>query len=316
MASFIDVSNVTYSGKEIQDIFSKDFYDIDLRGYGVTFLDGVKGKTKIYDGQIGDLWQPYTCAFDPKGSVVINESWIEPAEISISLEECYDKYWNTFLVDQTSISLNGGIPQTFADWFFAKLRQKMSAEYQEIFWKGDTGYTGTSKAYLKVTDGVEAQLEANTGVTKITGSVFTVANVLSQVEAAISAAQAQAAAGDIPTDNYKVMMNYNDVRLLVQALGASCCPNNQSIFSNYAKGANGEVYIFGYEVVPTKQSRNTVIVGPIANLVLGFDTFDSHMEYKFIDMRNTTGDNAFRIRAISNLAAGIVFPELFVFSRP
>ena len=58
-------------------------------------------------------------------------------------------------------------------------------------------------------------------------------------------------------------------------------------------------------------SRNTVIFGPAKNLVLGFDTFDSHIEYKIIDMRNTTGDNMFRVIAISNIAVGIVYPELF-----
>ena len=53
MANFIDVSSLTYSGKEAQEIFAKDIYDIDLRNYGVTYMDGVKGKTKIYSGDMG-----------------------------------------------------------------------------------------------------------------------------------------------------------------------------------------------------------------------------------------------------------------------
>ena len=52
MANFIDLSNITYCGKEAQEIFSKDIYDIDLRQYGITFMDGVKGKQKIYTGEI------------------------------------------------------------------------------------------------------------------------------------------------------------------------------------------------------------------------------------------------------------------------
>ena len=157
MANFIDLSNITYCGKEAQEIFSKDIYDIDLRQYGITFMDGVKGKMKMYTGEIGDAYQLYTCPFTPAGSASLAEAYIEPAAIKVNQENCYDTFWNTFLVSQTEISLRGGIPQTFGEWYFGKLRQKMAKEYQEIFWKGDTGYTGTSKVFLKAVNGVEKE---------------------------------------------------------------------------------------------------------------------------------------------------------------
>lgn len=315
MESFIDVSNLTYCGKEGQEIFSHDIFDLDLRGYGITYLDGVKGKQKLYSGEVGDVWQAYTCAFTPEGEVVLSEDFIEPVAIKVNMEECYDKFWPTYLVEQTEISLHGGIPQTFGDWFFAKLRDKMKKEYQEIFWKGDTAYTGTVKEYLKVTDGIEAQLEANTATTKITGSTFTVANAISQVEGVILSGLAKAADAEVVTDGYKVFMNYADVKLLEIAISQVCCtPING--FGSYGRNGNGNLVVDGFEVVPTVQSRGTVIFGPARNLVLGFDTFDSHVEYRFISLRETTGDNAFRIIAISNIAVGIVFPELFVYSRP
>ena len=149
MANFIDLSNITYCGKEAQDIFSKDIYDIDLRQAGITFMDGVKGKMKMYSGEIGDAWQLYTCPFTPQGAASLDEAFIEPAAIKVNQENCYDTFWNTFLVDQTEISLRGGIPQTFGEWYFGKLRQKMSKEYQEIFWAGDTARTASTKVYLK-----------------------------------------------------------------------------------------------------------------------------------------------------------------------
>jgi hypothetical protein len=64
------------------------------------------------------------------------------------------------------------------------------------------------------------------------------------------------------------------------------------------------------------QSKNVIIFDPARNLVLGFDTYDSHLEYKLINMRETTGDNMFRVLAISNIAVGIILPELFVVSKP
>ena len=314
MANFIDLTGLTYCGKEAQEIFSKDIYDIDLRQYGITFMDGVKGKMKIYTGEIGDAWQLYTCPFTPAGAASLAEAFIEPAAIKVNQENCYDTFWNTFLVDQTEISLRGGIPQTFGEWYFGKLRQKMAKEYQEIFWNGDTAHTASTKVYLKTVDGVEKKLSALPAGNKLTLTAFTVANILAQVEAAIEKSLAVADAQEVSAEDYKVFMNHADVRVLEVALGKICCPNKESIFSNYAR-ENGRIYIMGFEVIPTMQSKSTIIVGPAKNLVLGYDTFDSHIEYKLIDMRETTGDNMFRVLAISNIAVGIIMPELFVFGK-
>lgn len=314
---FIDVSNLTYCGKEGSEIFSKNVYSIDLASYGITLMDNVKGKQKIYNGEVGDVWQEYACPFSANGLVELSEDYIEPAAIKVNLEECYDKFWNTYLVEQTKIALDGGIPQTFYEWFFNdKLVKKMNSEYQEIFWKGDSGYTGTSKTYLKVTNGVETQLASNSAVTSGSTTSFTVNNILTQVESAVMSAIDAASAADVDTEGYKIFLNYSDVRLLRVALGKLSNGNTvEAIFQNYAKEGE-KIYIMGFEVVPTKQSNSTIIVGPASNLVLGFDTLDSHIEYKIIDMRETTGDNMFRVIAISNIAVGIVLPSLFTYMHP
>ena len=315
MANFIDLSGLTYCGKEAQEIFSKDIYDIDLRQYGITFMDGVKGKMKIYTGEIGDAWQLYTCPFTPAGSASLAEAFIEPAAIKVNQENCYDTFWNTFLVDQTEISLRGGIPQTFGEWYFGKLRQKMAKEYQEIFWGGDTGRTATTKTYLKAVDGVEKQLGANTGVTKVSGASFTVDNAIAQVEAIIMKGIEVAGNAEVDTEGYKLFMNHADARVLEVALGKQCsCNSTSNLFNNYAR-ENGRIFVMGYEIVPSLISKGKMIFGPASNLVLGYDTFDSHIEYKLIDLRNSTGDNMFRVLAISNIAVGIIMPELFVLSE-
>lgn len=313
MANFINVSGLTYSGKEAQEIFSKDIYDIDLRQYGVTFMDGVKGKVKLYNGEIGDAWQVYTCPFTPAGAASLAESFIEPAAIKVNQENCYDTFWNTFLVDQTEISLRGGIPQTFGDWYFGKLRQKMAKEYQEIFWQGDKARTASTKNYLKVTDGIEKKMAALKSDNKYTVTAFTVSNIIEQVEAIILKGIDVANKAEVDTEGYKVFMNHADVRVLEIALGKLCCGNSMnSIFANYGR-ENGRIFVMGYEIVPSMIGKNKVVFGPARNLVLGYDTFDSHLEYKLIDMRETTGDNMFRVLAISNIAVGVIMPELFVY---
>ena len=313
MANFINVSGLTYCGKEAQEIFSKDIYDIDLRQYGITFMDGVKGKVKLYNGEIGDAWQVYTCPFTPAGAASLAESFIEPAAIKVNQENCYDTFWNTFLVDQTEISLRGGVPQTFGEWYFGKLRQKMAKEYQEIFWQGDKARTASTKTYLKVTDGIEKKMAALPSDNKYTVTAFTVANIIEQVEAIILKGIDVANKAEVDTEGYKVFMNHADVRVLEIALGKLCCGNSMNDrFANYGR-ENGRIFVMGYEIVPSMIGKNKVVFGPARNLVLGYDTFDSHLEYKLIDMRETTGDNMFRVLAISNIAVGVIMPELFVY---
>lgn len=316
MANFLNVSGLTYCGEEYRNIFAKDIYDIDLRQYGITFMDGVKGKVKIYTGEIGDVWQAYTCPFTPQGEASLAENFIEPVVLKSNLEQCFDSFWSTYLVEETEISLNGGVPRSFSEWFFDRYRKKQSKEYQEIFWQGDTGRTATTKTYLKVTDGIEKQLANNSGVTSVSGAVITIDNVIAQIEAVVMKGLEVAGNAEVDTEGYKIFMNYQDVRLLEVALGKQCsCNNVGNLFNNYAR-ENGRIFVMGYEVVPSMVSKNTIIFGPARNLVLGYDTYDSHLEWKFIDMRETTGDNMFRIIAISNIAVGIVLPELFVYSKP
>lgn len=312
-SNFINVSGLAYCGKEAQEIFSKDIYDIDLRQYGITFMDGVKGKVKLYNGEIGDAWQVYTCPFTPAGAASLAESFIEPAAIKVNQENCYDTFWNTFLVDQTEISLRGGVPQTFGDWYFGKLRQKMAKEYQEIFWQGDKARTASTKTYLKTVDGIEKKMAALPSDNKYTVTAFTVSNIIEQVEAIILKGIDVANKAEVDTEGYKVFMNHADVRVLEIALGKLCCGNSMNDrFANYGR-ENGRIFVMGYEIVPSMIGKNKVVFGPARNLVLGYDTFDSHLEYKLIDMRETTGDNMFRVLAISNIAVGVIMPELFVY---
>ena len=318
MANFIHTDNLTYCGREGQEIFSKMIYDLDLASSGITMMDNVKGKTKLYSGDMGEAWQAYTCAFSPSGQASLSEATMEPAAIKVNQEQCYDGFWNIWLVEQTKVSLSGGIPQTFFDWYFNdKLIKTMKKEYQEIFWKGDKAYAGSTKKYLKVTDGIEKLLKSDAHSVKVSNlEAFTIDNIVAQVEAQVLKANEHAAELEVDTEDYRVFMNYADVKLLKNALGKVCCISNSNvaIFQNETLSASGVINIMGYDVVPTMQSQNTVIVGPAKNLVLGYDTIDSQSEFKLIDMRETTGDNMFRVLAISNIAVGLVLGELFVYA--
>ena len=306
MANFADLGNITYVGKEAQEIFVKDLYESNLKGYGIRYMSGVKGKTQLMSGEVGDLFQAYSCPFTPSGEVTLSEQWIEPTAIKVNLEECYDAFWNSFLVEQTEISLNGGITQTFYDWFFNNvLAKKLRKEYEEIFFNGEKGKGG----YLGLADGIVKKVNDAENSVKVSGAALTTANILGIVGEVASAINDL----DAETDGYVIFMNHMDYRKLITALGNES-PLTTAVWSNFAKQGE-KVYAYGYEVIPSRIAKNTILASHPMNLVLGYDVENGDIQYKIVDMRESTLENMFRVGVITNIAVGVVYPELCVIAK-
>lgn len=307
MANVTNVENLTYSGEYAKEIFIKNLYESKLKGFGITYLPGVKNRQQLVTGNVDNMFQAYTCPFSPAGEVTLTETWIEGVPMKVNLEECFDTYWATFMAAQTEVSLNGGVPQAFFDWFFnGVLVPELAKEYEQIFWNGDT----TKAGYLKITDGLVKKLAGDSAANKIAGSAITVDNAVAQVEAV--ALKGIEVAGDANMEDYKIFMNVNDVRLLKVALAKEAIMGDQ-VWANFGKEGE-KVYAFGFEIVPCAIAKNSIVLAPAKNLVLGYDVADSEISYKMIDMRETTLDNTFRVGVITNIGIGYVYPELIVVS--
>ena len=310
MANFVDVQNLTYEGEYAKEIFIKNLYESKLKSFGITYMPGVKGKQQLVSGNVSDLFQKFTCPFSASGEAVLTEKWIEGVTMKVNMEECYDSFWSTCMAAQTEVSLNGGVPPAFFDWFFnGVLVPELGREYEQIFWNGDKA-NGANDT-LKIADGIVKQLNADSKVNKVAGATLTVDNIIAQVEAV--SLKAMAAASETEMEDYKLFMNVNDFRLLKVALAKEAILGDQ-VWANF--GRDGEkIYAFGFEVVPCLIAKNAMILAPAKNLVLGYDIADSEVSYKMIDMRQTTLDNTFRVGVITNIAIGYVYPELIVVSK-
>lgn len=307
ITNFVAPENIAYSGKEANEIMSKPIYESDLYSYGITYRPGVKGKEQLIVGEVNDLFQTYTCAFTPNGEVSLAEQWIEPFTMKINLQECYDKFWSSFMAEETRRAYVGesGAPRTFFQWFFDDMLVKeMKKEYEEIFWNGDRAKSGI----LALGDGVVKQLVEGGKVKTVAGAVLTVDNILDQITAV-------AAMADINVDDadYKIYINKGQMKVLKTALG------NEKIFNNYVWNnftKEGEkVYAFGFEVVPCRIAKDTILLAPNKNLVLGYDLESDQTSFQILDLSQVTGDNEFRVIAMCNMAVGVVYPELMVLAK-
>lgn len=309
MANFVDFDPISYTGQSANEILSQDIMTSDVHNLGIQIMGDVKTKRQLVMGEVSDLFKEYTCAFEPNGNVILSEDFIEPTMIRSDLEECYDAFISSFLAEQTEVSLNGGIPSTFSNWFFPKYRDKLKAEYGEMFWNGDKAYTGATKTYLKLVDGVVTKLNAASNTVKVSGAALTVANILGEVE---KVANAIIGMDDINIDNHKIFMNQNDYRKLVSALGANAnSPLTNQVWSNFTKEGD-KVYAYGFEIVPCAIAKGKMVAANPKNLVLGYDLENGETSYKMIDMRETTLDNSFRLSVITNIAVGVIYPQTIV----
>lgn len=304
--NFVAPINIEYKGKEANEILSKPIYESDLYSYGITYRPGVRGKEQLIVGEVSELFQTYSCAFEANGKVSLAEQWIEPFNMKINLQECYDTFWPTFMAEETRRAYVGeNIPRTFFEWFFNDmLIKQMKREYEEIFWNGDTSKEGI----LALGDGIVKKL-ANTEAKKVNGAVLTVDNILDQITAV-------AALADINVDDseYKIFINKGQMKILKTALG------NEKIFNNYVWNnftKEGEkVYAYGFEVVPTRIAKDVILLAPNKNLILGYDLESDQTSFQILDLSQVTGDNEFRVIAMCNMAVGLVYPELMVISKP
>lgn len=306
--NFILPENIAYKGKEANEIMSKPIYESDLYSYGVTYRPGVKGKEQLVVGEVSDLFQTYTCAFSPSGEVSLAEQWIEPFTMKINLQECYDKYWPSFMAEETRRAYVGetNIPRTFFQWFFDDMLVKeMKKEYEEIFWNGDK----TKSGILALGDGVVKKVVESGKAKTVTGATLTVDNILAQVSAV-------AAKADVNVDDadYKIFINKGQMKILKTALGNEKIRDNY-VWSNFTKEGE-KVYAYGFEVVPCRIAKDTILLAPNKNLILGYDLESDQTSFQILDLSQVTGDNEFRVIAMCNMAVGVVYPELCCISKP
>lgn len=309
ISNFVAPENIKYVGKQANEIMSKPIYESDLYGYGISYRPGVKGKQQLIMGEVDQLFQAYTCAFTPEGEVRLEEKWITPTDIKINLQECYDKFWPSFMAEETRRAYVGesNIPRTFFEWFFQEqLIPEMKREYEEIFWNGDTA---SGDKVLKLADGVVKQLKDGGEVQTVAGANLTVDNILDQITAVAAKADI-----NVEESDYKIFINKGQMKILKTALGNEKIFNNY-IWNNFTKEGE-KVYAYGFEVVPSRIAKDTILLAPVKNMVLGYDLESDQTNYQILDMSQTTGDNEFRVIALCNIAVGVVYDDLFVLSKP
>jgi len=260
-------------------------------------LPGIKSKTKIATTSFANLLKESSCDF-VAGDQTLSAVEIDVCPVSALAEICRFDVESSFLSLQMAKGSGASFEvQPFMSFYWDTMAKEISAEVEEIRWKGDTTnatYSGTS-AYLKLCDGYEKALLADATVQDVTLTAITVSNVLSAFAAVYN---------KMATTNPALINRTSDLRLYV-------APNVAAAYRQAVAAGNTQAFVtknldLTYLdikiVVAQGMSANKMVLTLKDNLIYAFDGEGDGKALKAINLEDSVAEPKLRTRA--NLKIG------------
>lgn len=273
-----------------------------LSTQGISVQTNVKYKRKIKKLAVGNIVACGSCDFNATSGVTISEAVLEPCEMKINEEICFEdlyQLWDS--ADMAAGMHNENIPQSLMDALTEGYTKEAAQEIEKAIWQNDTTATGTT--YCACFDGYEKQLLAG-GVTGGTGATLTVANIVTHLNAAYallpSCLLAKPKSEMVIFVSHKALALY-EMNLATQGVNTSVMAGVPTLYGIEIKAISG------------LSNDNIIVIGARDNFYVGTDLESDFNEIKAIDMRNTTGDESVRFIMKWKLDVAIAYPEEVVY---
>lgn len=271
-------------------------------------LPGIKSKTKIATTSFSSLLKDSSCDF-VAGDQTLSAIEIDVNPVSALAEICRFDIEASYL--SLSMAKGSGASfevQPFMSFYWDEMAKEISAEVEGIRWKGNTGeatYTGTT-AYLKLADGYEKQLLADSLVQDVTASAVTVSNVLAVMSTIYN---------KLATTNPALINRTSDLRFYVS-------PQIAAMYRQAVAAGNTQAYVtknldLTYLdikiVVAQGMSSGKAVLTLKDNLIYAFDGEGDGKALKAINLEDSVAEPKLRTRANLKVGFKIVNPSEIVY---
>jgi hypothetical protein len=289
------------------EFFSKAYITEDVVNNFRT-LPGIKSKTKIATTSFANLLKESSCDF-VAGDQTLSAIEIDVDSVSALGEICrFDieaSYLSQAMAKGSAASFE---VQPFMDFYWGEMAKEIAAEVEQIRWRGDkanAAYSGTS-AFLKLSNGYEKLLLADSLVQDVTLSAITVSNVLT----AISAVYTRMA-----TTNPALINRTEDLRLYV-------APNVAAAYRQAVAAGNTQAFVtknldltyLDIKIVVCQgMSTNKMVLTLKDNLIYSFDGEGDGKALKAINLEDSIAEPKLRTRANLKIGFDIVNPAEVVY---
>jgi hypothetical protein len=260
-------------------------------------LPGIKSATKLATTSFSSILKDSSCDF-VSGTENLDAITIDVTPVSALAEICRFDIEASYLSQSMAKGSNTSFEvQPFMGFYWDQMSKEIEAEIEGQRWKGDTAntaYSGTS-AYLKLVDGYEKQLLADSAVLDVALTATTVANVIANMSAVYNKLATSAPQLINRTKDLRFYVAPNVAAAYRQAVAAG---NTLSFVTKNLDFSFLDIKI----VVAQGMSTNKMVLTLKDNLIYAFDGEGDGKALKAINLEETVAEPKLRTRA--NLKVG------------
>jgi len=146
---------------------------------GVTIKNNVNYKTRLTKIQTAGLLKDATCAFDPAGTVDIDEVWLSVKALEVNVELCKLDFMQDFI--GSDMGCDDPLPSDFLNFLLMTIGGDVADSIEVMVWQG----TAIANSFL----GYEGIADASANVIKVgTPVAITATNVIAEIRRGIALA--------------------------------------------------------------------------------------------------------------------------------
>lgn len=275
--------NSSYAGTVAGEIVGKAFKEADtIERNLVTVLPNIPVKQVIRKIDYGNGRQDYSCGFAPSGSVTLNEVVLEPKKIKNEAELCKEDFRNVWDTASMGFSAhNDNMPVDEESALLVEILADTAQATDANIWTGDATNDGEF-------DGFIPKFLDDATVIDVTAVAVTKANVISKIEAVMSAVPVA-----LRRKTDLVFAVSNDVALFYQQALVSAGISN-------GLGGNDMQLRYGNYVLEIVNGlpESTMVVYQKKNLYFGTGLLSDHNEVRIKDMDDTDLSGTVRYKMV------------------
>ena len=256
----------------------------------ITIMPNVKFKSVIQKIAVDNIVVDASCNFTTSGSVALTERILEPKELQVNLELCKQEFVDSWQALQLGYSAFDEIPKDFNDYLVSYVGAKVAQATEESIWRGVNATNGQFGGIYTSLSSSVTPVTANSPVTSSVSGSITSANVLTALDALVSA---------IPITVYgkEDLMIYvptNVVKAYQQALAGGA--NGANGFNNQMNVGEKPLNFNGIEMAFCPGlAASAMVAAQKSNLYFGTGLLSDYNEVRVLDMANLDGSQNYRI---------------------
>jgi len=242
----------------------------------VTLLEGVKYKRNLTVVTSSGLIADADCDFDA-GTMTFTDRALEPTDKKLNLELCatdLEKDWQA--AQMTAGANNSNMAGDFPAFIMEYLGEQIGQNIENTIWQA-----------------VGANLAADATVVDVTGTTLSAANIVAELGKVRDAAPSEV----FGKEDLRYYAGTDAIRFYVSAMSTLG-------YMNAYHAGDVPLTFEGVEIVHCPGlTADKLVCARVSNMFVGVDLASDAVNFKTIDMRDTTGANSIRIAANFSIGA-------------